>query len=528
MSAWIAETFVATTLLMLLVLAIRAPVRRAFGPGLAYALWLLPVLRMLLPPLPDSWREQSAAPVAAMSDVITYYVIDTGADAPIAAATGAAPAVPAIDWMLVAAMIWAAGAAAFLGYHLIAHGRFCSRLLSRARVDRTVAEGKVRVIETDAAHGPLAFGIWRKYVAFPRDFTERYDEQERALALAHELGHHVRGDLIANWVALIVLALHWFNPVAWRAFRAFRADQEMACDALVLAGREAALRHAYGRAIVKSAHGGAVSAACHLHTINEIKGRLRMLSKTRKTSPARIASGALGLGALSLAALGLTASGSQAAERLTSKVEAATGITLSQDAPAAPAEPAEPSAPAAPAGPQTAPAAPAAPKGERRVYRYTVTQDEDGAEDGKKRRVVVVNRDGELADIKIPTRVEIEAMVPEIRSEKCTTGPVTGEMVINRPSKDGKKQVMIICTNRIEHMSRVEAPMRVQEARVLALRSRDLGLDGALMGLRSARGSIERDGSMSAEAKAQALKGIDEALAEVQQERARARANSMN
>lgn len=253
-----------------------------------------------------------------------------------------------------------------------------------------------------------------------------------------------------------------------------------------------------------------------------------MLSKTRKTSPARIASGALGLGALSLAALGLTASGSQAAERLTSKVEAATGITLSQDAPAAPAEPAEPSAPAAPAGPQTAPAAPAAPKGERRVYRYTVTQDEDGAEDGKKRRVVVVNRDGELADIKIPTRVEIEAMVPEIRSEKCTTGPVTGEMVINRPSKDGKKQVMIICTNRIEHMSRVEAPMRVQEARVLALRSRDLGLDGALMGLRSARGSIERDGSMSAEAKAQALKGIDEALAEVQQERARARANSMN
>lgn len=529
MSAWIAETFVATTLLMLLVLAIRAPVRRAFGPGLAYALWLLPVLRMLLPPLPDSWREQSAAPVAAMSDVITYYVIDTGADAPIAAATGAAPAVPAIDWMLVAAMIWAAGAAAFLGYHLIAHGRFCSRLLSRARVDRTVAEGKVRVIETDAAHGPLAFGIWRKYVAFPRDFTERYDEQERALALAHELGHHVRGDLIANWVALIVLALHWFNPVAWRAFRAFRADQEMACDALVLAGREAALRHAYGRAIVKSAHGGAVSAACHLHTINEIKGRLRMLSKTRKTSPARIATGALGLGALSLAALGLTASGSQAAERLTSKVEAATGITLSQDAPAAPAEPEAP----APAVPATAPAAPepveAAPKGERRTDRDTVTRHEDDGKDDKKRRVVVINRPGvDVADIDIPSRIEIEAMMPDIRSEKCTKGPITGEMVISRPSKDGKKPVTIICTNRIEHMARVEGSMRGERARVLAVLSRDRGLDSALIGLRSARSSVARDTTMSAEAKAQALKGIDEALAEVQQERTRARANSMN
>src|SRR6185312_7903800 len=149
----------------------------------------------------------------------------------------------------------------------------------------------------------------RKYVAFPRDFAERYDEVEQDLALAHELGHHARGDLIANWVALIVLALHWFNPVAWRAFRAFRADQEMACDALVLSGRDAALRHAYGRAIVKSAHGGAVSAACHLHTINEIKGRLRMLTRHEKTSRTRHYAGAAALATLTLASLAVTASG---------------------------------------------------------------------------------------------------------------------------------------------------------------------------------------------------------------------------
>ena len=84
-------------------------------------------------------------------------------------------------------------------------------------------------------------------------------------------------------------------------------------DALVLAGRAQALRHAYGRAIVKSAHGGAVSAACHLHTINEVKGRLRMLSKIQTRSPIRFAAGLAGVSAIGLAALGLTASGSQAA-----------------------------------------------------------------------------------------------------------------------------------------------------------------------------------------------------------------------
>ncbi|MFX7620664.1 M56 family metallopeptidase, partial [Acinetobacter baumannii] len=92
-----------------------------------------------------------------------------------------------------------------------------------------------------------------------------YDADERSLALEHELAHHDGGDLIANWVALAVLAAHWFTPIAWYSFRAFRADQELACDARVLARRDPALRHAYGRAIVKSAQGGllggAVSAA---------------------------------------------------------------------------------------------------------------------------------------------------------------------------------------------------------------------------------------------------------------------------
>ena len=61
MTGWAIETIVASTLLMLLVLALRGPVRKAFGPHMAYALWLLPLVRMLMPPLPASWREQAAA-----------------------------------------------------------------------------------------------------------------------------------------------------------------------------------------------------------------------------------------------------------------------------------------------------------------------------------------------------------------------------------------------------------------------------------------------------------------------------------
>src|SRR3546814_20045805 len=46
--------------------------------------------------------------------------------------------------------------------------------------------------------------------------------------------HHRHGDLWANAAALVLLASQWFNPFAWRAIRAFRFDQEAACDARVL------------------------------------------------------------------------------------------------------------------------------------------------------------------------------------------------------------------------------------------------------------------------------------------------------
>ncbi|MEP9357741.1 M56 family metallopeptidase [Sphingomonas sp. KR3-1] len=496
MISWAIETLVASTLLMVLVLVLRGPVRKAFGANVAYALWLLPAVRLLMPSLPQGWREQAAAPVGAASDIVAVYVVEPLGGAPSAGAEGS------FGWLMVVGLLWVAGALLFLAYHLIAHRRHCARLLKAARVDRTVAQGKVRVIETDAVHGPLAFGVLRKYVAFPCDFTERYDEQERDLALAHELGHHVRGDLIANWAALIVLALHWFNPVAWKAFRAFRADQEMACDALVLAGRAQALRHAYGRAIVKSAHGGAVSAACHLHTINEVKGRLRMLSKTHKNSPARLAAGLLGTGALGLAALGLTASGTQAAEQIKVKVENVTGLSLGQDVPAPPAAPAPVAAPAPAAVPE-------APEGPVRVHTQVYRISDDGKDgkgkDGKRiTKMVMVHADGTSTETVMPDMDRIRVEVPEIRNGKCAGN--TDKPVVENFEKDGKK-VMIICSNRIEKIT--------VDAQKVAFDSKRFGMQSAMMGLRMARRSIESQPDLSAEQRAKALKGIDEAMAEV-------------
>lgn len=509
MIAWAIETAVATTLLMALVLVIRVPVRRWVGPQIAYALWAIPSLRMLLPPMPAEWREAGVAPVAVAHDFLARYV-----DLPAAVDT---PVEAGIPWAAMILAAWAIGAIGFAGWHLIVYSRFCARIKAGGRRRAALVGGRVAMIESDAAAGPLAFGIWRKYVAFPADFAERYDEMERDLALAHELGHHARGDLAANWAALAMLAFHWFNPVAWRAFRAFRADQEMACDALVLAGRHPALRHAYGRAIVKSAHGGAVSAACHLHTINEIKGRLRMLTHHQKPTRRTTRVGLAGITALALTGLALTASGTRAAENLKAKVEDRIGVRIADiELPQLP----EPPAPPAPAEAAEAPAAAAAPDapGAPPAHRVHVYKVKDG-----KRTIVVRRGDpvdpAEMARLSADTerlaadaeRMAATIRVPEIKEMRCGGAGPTSYSVATAGGRSISRTV--ICTDRIERAASEGA-----RAAAKAGQTRAFAMATARASIQSARAHIQAEPSLSDADRREALAGLDEAMAEVERQ----------
>jgi len=138
-------------------------------------------------------------------------------------------------------------------------------------------------------------------------FEYRYSPAEQELALSHELVHHRRGDLIWNSAGLVVLALNWFNPIAYFAFRAFRADQELACDALITR-RLPDRRHDYASALIKSASRPGQIAACPLNSADQLKRRLKMM-KTHRASKSRSLSGAIALSLLILSGLGLSAPG---------------------------------------------------------------------------------------------------------------------------------------------------------------------------------------------------------------------------
>ena len=121
---------------------------------------------------------------------------------------------------------------------------------------------KENVYLSEKLTSPAVYGILRPRIILPVSYKNRDIE----LILQHEKAH-IRGlDNLWRMIAFIVVALHWFNPIAWIFLRAFLADLELSCDerALVKIGSDRTKEYAsallecrQGPTVFASAFGGA-------------------------------------------------------------------------------------------------------------------------------------------------------------------------------------------------------------------------------------------------------------------------------
>lgn len=292
---WTWGNSIAATVVVLLVVLVQWLLRRRLPATWQYALGLLVVARLVLPTSPaspislfnlqDHFGHEGArrvtlpvlSPTSARShqDVVAGHPTATTDTAPTekppvlkATDVSKTSATPdgRVNFVRIAAQLWALGAVAYLAVVLAAHRRLArslqnmlppsdKRMATLVVQSRTALDLKreVQVIESPHIHTPAVFGFVRPRLLLPNGLSQRLTDDQLRLVILHELIHVKRRDVLQNWLLIGVQVLHWFNPIVWLALRRLRADRELVCDAAVLVLLNPAERHTYGDTLIKLA-----------------------------------------------------------------------------------------------------------------------------------------------------------------------------------------------------------------------------------------------------------------------------------
>ena len=284
---WLVRTSVEGSILITVALGLSWLLGRHLAPRWRVTLWALVGCKLLIPAfLPTSpglgnWlRPETAAETSAV--ILTQGAEQVELDepvvipaevvldplpalTPIVASTLTSPplSMPVFSRGLLLFSLWLAGVAGFVAIVFFRQRRFASRSgLARCldhgllEMVREVAEehgvrGDVRVLLTPEGSTPAVYGAWRSALLLPRDWKERFDPDTLTYIVRHEIEHIRYRDVLLNWVAAAVNAIHWFNPLVWVAVSRFQSDRELRCDADTLSRLNPTERIDYGRTLLR-------------------------------------------------------------------------------------------------------------------------------------------------------------------------------------------------------------------------------------------------------------------------------------
>jgi beta-lactamase regulating signal transducer with metallopeptidase domain len=344
----------AATALAVVALVAGLVIRR---PAVRNALWLLVLVRLLLPPiwsvpLPIPFAESAPQPTpiaaAAIPDPtpvpppalpapeadqwVQAGWWDGVADDPPPPPESAAPAasavaepVPAsrvdIDPFAIVAGVWLTGSVVVLLVSVRRIIRFRRALRDALAAPTDVqreAERLARAIglrrcpRVLLVPGRVWPALWMPGVfshqarlILPAGLLPILDASQRSAVLAHELSHLKRGDPWARWLELVACVVYWWHPLLGWFRRKLREAEEECCDLWVVAAMGG--RRSYATALVETAaylNGPAPAPvlASGAGPVRNLQRRVTMIMKA--TWPARLTK--LGLAAvLSVGGLGL-------------------------------------------------------------------------------------------------------------------------------------------------------------------------------------------------------------------------------
>jgi len=154
----------------------------------------------------------------------------------------------AIDTLLASLpTAWLIGAIAYVVGTSLADWRFRRRLdrvracddprvlaLWQACCDQVGTRRRIPIVQFDGISQPAVSGLFRPRLLLPEPAATELSDVQLRMVMLHELAHVRRGHVAANWLLVVLRAVHWWNPVFWLATARFHSLREQACDAFAL------------------------------------------------------------------------------------------------------------------------------------------------------------------------------------------------------------------------------------------------------------------------------------------------------
>ena len=309
------EWFVSSAVLAALLIGAHYLLRGKISARLQYALWLVLLVRLLLPlsvgktavsvanllpeaepatvmqaepaAVPPAQAARTPEPSAPAAPVQTpAQPVQRPASMPAQAETGSAEPEKAVSVRKIFLFVWASGAALLGLWFLFCNLRYGRQL--RAGVLRAIApkEGRPAVRLTQTALSPCLFGLFPPAIYVTMDCAQ--DEQLLHHCAEHEYTHYLHRDHI--WAVLrgVCLALHWFNPLVWWAAALSRTDAELFCDEDTVRRLGEDARADYGRSLIRMTCRERVDPLSAATTMSgrggQLKTRIISITKRPKTA----------------------------------------------------------------------------------------------------------------------------------------------------------------------------------------------------------------------------------------------------
>lgn len=281
MSLW--KMSISGGVLILGILVIRALLLHRLPKKAFTALWLVAVIRLLVPFSVPIFGQVFRNVEQAVRDGFT--------DTPIA--TLVEPGGVINETWNVWSVIWLSGVACCGVYFAVAFfistrkfrdavlvdNDFTSRWLCGHKLRRTVS-----IRQSGQISAPMTYGLFRPVILLPVD-TDWQDGRRLGFLFAHEYAHIQQLDILKKMLAVAVLCLHWFNPLVWVLYLLFNRDIELTCDEKVLRQGQFETRKDYALLLIDLQEQRSRTPWGSHFSKNVVEERIVAIMKSKKISP---------------------------------------------------------------------------------------------------------------------------------------------------------------------------------------------------------------------------------------------------